>query len=200
MPITKRGPEPITSTRCSGPMLWELSGLTKSSRIHQIDEHTRLVGLFPDNIYVQRLVDRAETLGISFATSPVKEQWLYHPEHERIYVWEPDLALQSLSYLVVILAHELGHARDFEENPAHLRLTRNLLWSEVPHSVEIAAFVNGFAILKELWIPVSLDQYILMISPEIAVDVRRQIEGFRVCCLLSPRRASTTVQRAQAAS
>lgn len=159
-----------------------------------------MTGLFPENTFLQRLIEKAEALGIAFSTSPVPEQWLYHPEHRTIYVWEPDLKEESLSYLVVILAHELGHVVDFRANPLHRRLTRNLHWSEAPDEVEIAAFVYGFTILKELWIPVSLDQYVLMIAPSIAEEVRRRIERSHLCCLLSSDRPIQTSRRAQAAS
>ena len=149
--------------------------------------HERLAARFPDNPYVQRLVAKAEALNVSFDSSPVENNWLYHPYQRRLYIWEPDLDSQSLSYLVVILAHELGHAVDFDDNPHHLRTLRNHHWLDVPDEVELAAFVQGFRILKELAIPVSLDHYEQMIEQPMAARVRRQIES-NLCCLLSAPR------------
>lgn len=163
----------------------------------RLREHRRLLARFPVNRYVRRLVAKAEAMGISFAPSPVAEQWLYHPEDRIIYVWEPDLERESLSYIVVVLAHELGHAVDFSTNPLHLRLVRDLHWSQVPVEIEVAAFVQGFRILKELSIPVSLDQYERMISPAIAATVRRRLETYHLCCLLS--HAGAAQQPAEAA-
>ena len=162
--------------------------------------HARLTALFPANPFVQRLVARAEAMGITFAPSPVEEQWFYHPDDRTLYVWEPDLDDQSLSYLVVILAHELGHAADFDNNPLHLHLTRGLHWSEVPLEIEIAAFVQGFRILKELGIPISLDQYECMIAPAIAPIVRNRLESYHLCCLLSPADRTAGPMSAPAAS
>ncbi len=147
--------------------------------------HERLAARFPDNPYVQRLVSKAEALDVTFDVSPIENNWLYHPEQRRLYIWEPDLDSQSLTYLVVIMAHELGHVVDFDNNPMLKRLTRRLHWLEVPDEVEIAAFVHGFRILKELSIPVSLDHYEQMIEQPMAARVREQIETRHLCCLLS---------------
>lgn len=147
--------------------------------------HQRLVARFPDNPYVRRLVSEAEALGVTLDTSPVENNWLYHPGQRRLYVWEPDLESQSLSYLVVILAHELGHVVDFDRNPDHRRALQNRHWLDVPDEVELAAFVEGFRILKELSIPVSLDHYEQMIEEPMATHVRRHIETHLLCCLLS---------------
>lgn len=142
-----------------------------------------LLDKFPDNPYIQRLLDKAAELNVTIARSPVHEQWLYHPDHRTLYVWEPDLDEESLSYLVVVLAHELGHVVDFDENPRRRAVTRYLHWSQVPDEIEIAAFVEGFHILKELSVPISLDDYTMMIEPPIAASVRERIES-SVCCLL----------------
>lgn len=147
--------------------------------------HERLAARFPDNPYVQRLVSKAEALNVTFDASPIEEHWLYHPDQRRIYIWEPDLESQSLTYLVVILAHELGHVVDFDRNPHHRRASKNRHWLDVPDEVELAAFVQGFRILKELSIPVSLDHYEQMIEEPMARRVRRQIETNLLCCLLS---------------
>lgn len=147
--------------------------------------HEELAERFPDNVYVRRLVSKADELNVSFDSSPIEAQWLYHPDQRVVYVWEPDLAEQSLSYLVVILAHELGHVVDFDNNPKHRRATRNLHWLEVPDEIELAAFVQGFRILKELAIPISLDQYEQMIEEPMGILVRQKIENNHLCCLLS---------------
>lgn len=154
--------------------------------IHQADrEHERLRSRFPENEYIRRLLGKAASLGVRFAKSPVFEQWLYHPEHRTIYVWEPDLTEESLTYLVVVLAHELGHVTDFDKNPRHQRIASTLHWLQVPDEIEIAAFVQGFRILKELWIPISLDEYILMIHPPLGARVRERIERHHLCCIMS---------------
>jgi|LFRM01.2.fsa_nt_gb antirestriction protein ArdC len=148
---------------------------------------------FPDNKYVQRLLKHCRTMNIKLAGSPVREQWFYHPEQRTIYVWPPDLTYQSLSYLVVILAHELGHAMDFDSHPGHVAVIRNRHWSRTPLFIEQAAFVNGFCLLKQLQIPCSLDQYAAMIEPPMAERVVNEIENNHLCCLLSsPRRALST--------
>lgn len=148
-------------------------------------EHKRLESRFPENEFVRRLLVKAASLGVRFAKSPIFEQWLYHPEHRTIYVWEPDLTNQSLTYLVVVLAHELGHVTDFDNNPRHQRIASTLHWLQVPDEIEIAAFVQGFRILKELWIPISLDQYVLMIHPPLGARVRERIETQHLCCIMS---------------
>ena len=142
---------------------------------------------FPVNTYVQRLLARCQEMDIALAGSPVYEQWLYHPTRRTIYVWAPDLAGQSLSYLVVILAHELGHAVDFDTHPSHVALTRNLHWTETPFFIERAAFVNGFRILKELHVPISQQDYAAMIDDPMANEVVKEIEQRHLCCLLSNR-------------
>lgn len=146
---------------------------------------------FPANQHVQRLLGRCRSMGVHLATSPVHEQWLYHPAYRSIYVWEPDLDMQSLSYLVVIMAHELGHAVDFDANPEHVTLTHDLHWSQTPAFIERAAFVNGFCILKELDIPVSLEHYTAMIEEPMGQEVVAEIERDHLCCLLSPSRCPT---------
>lgn len=108
---------------------------------------------FPKNPYVQRLLARASAMGIRLRESDVHEQWLYHPGTRTIYVWQPDLASQSLSYLVVILAHEIGHAIDFDLHPQHRTITRHLHWSEAPDFIERNAFVYAYLLLQELNIP-----------------------------------------------
>ncbi|GEM_PF-2003570 len=148
-------------------------------------EHEAIIAQFPPNPYLERLVEKALALGITFESSPVPEQWLYHPGRRAILVWEPDLKEQSLSYLVVVLAHEIGHAVDFDENPDHLVAAKELHWLDVPWEVEAAAFIHGFRLLKELWVPISLDDYQMMIEEPVATMVRQAIEEEHLCCLLS---------------
>jgi len=137
---------------------------------------------FPDNPYIQRLLAEAEQMGIRLAKSPVPEQWLYHPEHRIIYVWLPDLRGASLSYITMVLAHELGHARDFDRNPQHRETVRTLHWSAVPDHIERAAFIHGFLILQELRVPVDLEQYLAMIEEPMASQVREALKQ-RLCVL-----------------
>lgn len=144
-----------------------------------------IITRFPANTYVHRLISLACHLGIRFTASDVHEQWLYHPEYRTIYVWEPDLVDQSLSYLVVVLSHELGHALDFDASPELRRITRDLHWSDVPDSIERSAFVRGFLILQELGIPINLRAYTSMIQEPMATEVAREIESDRLCCLVS---------------
>lgn len=144
----------------------------------------RIARRFPANVYVRRLVEAALSMGIAFEPSPVPGEWMYHPGRRAILVWEPDLRHQSLSYLVAILAHELGHALDLHRRAR----PPGAAGSAVPpagrlRKMEQAAFVYGFLLLKSLAIPVSLSQYTAMIEPPMdeAVDgaLRR-----RLCCLL----------------
>lgn len=149
-------------------------------------EETSLWENFPLNSHINSLLQRCLDMHVSLQTSPVPEQWLYHPAFRTIYIWEPDLKRQPLSYLVVILAHELGHAVDFDNHPEHALQVRDIHWSQAPDHVERAAFVNGFHILKELRIPVSLHDYLLMIDENMGAQVKRALDR-EMCCLLSPR-------------
>lgn len=150
---------------------------------------------FPGNVHIAALLHRCQEMQVSLGISLVPEQWLYHPKYRTIYVWEPDLQEQSLSFLVLIIAHELGHAYDFDQHPAHAQLIQNMHWSKVPDFVEREAFVNGFHILKELKIPFSMQHYLMMIDQQMADQVRQQLEG-EMCCLLSPRSASALTRPA----
>ena len=155
-----------------------------ASREH---EATRpLAEAFPRNPYVRRLVDFALARGIRFEESPLPEQWMYHPGRRAILLWPPDLSQQTLSYLVLILAHELGHACDFDRHPRlmeHLQRTGDL---RLHRAVERSAFVRGFILLKRLQIPVSLSQYVAGILPPMDEEVRRAL-GRRLCCLMDAR-------------
>ncbi|HLT59488.1 MAG TPA: hypothetical protein VKZ69_12045 [Limnochordales bacterium] len=141
----------------------------KSGRLHPT--HRAVRRLFPANVYVQRLLDRLEALGVGLGISTEPGQWLYHPGYRTLWVWEPDLRTQPLSYLVVILAHELGHVLDFDENPHYRAITRDLHWTAVPDEIECSAFVRGFLLLRELAVPIHLGQYLAMIETPMAAQV-----------------------------
>ena len=133
-------------------------------------------GLFPHNVYVQRLLQKAMALDVLFLDSQVEEQWLYHPDYRTLCVWLPDLAAGSLSYLVVMLAHELGHVLDFDAKPRYLDAIRGVPWFAVPYEIELSAFVSGFQIIQELDIPITLEQYCQMIEKPMA-DLVAQVVG-----------------------
>ncbi|NMB26239.1 MAG: hypothetical protein GX986_11995 [Firmicutes bacterium] len=124
--------------------------------------------LFPRNLYVERLLEKAASLNVLFLNSQVEEQWLYHPEHRALCIWLPDLEAGSLSYLVVMLAHELGHVLDFDARPWYLDAIRDVPWFAAPLEIELSAFVSGFAVLQELDIPITLEQYCQMIEEPMA--------------------------------
>lgn len=146
-----------------------------------LDIHRLIVEHFPKNPFVDRLVKKAASLDVIFAPSTVEEQWLYHPDLRTIYVWLPDLGEASLSYIVMVLSHELGHVIDFDNNDEHYMMTRDLHWTEAPERVEEAAFVYGYIILQELSVPFTLDQYITMIEPPMAERVRQTLERDYLC-------------------
>lgn len=130
-----------------------------------------LAARFPSNPYVSRLLRAARRLQVRLDSSDVPGQWLYRPDERTLYVWEPDLTGESLSFLVVILAHELGHVLDLDERPEHRAIIRSLHWSQVPWEIERAAFIRGFRILEALRIPVSLEAYLQMIEEPAASEV-----------------------------
>lgn len=142
-------------------------------KLHSVDRAVR--GLFPDNVYVQRLLNCLRTLNVRLGVSTEWEQWLYHPKYRTLWVWKPDLHTQPLTYIVVILAHEIGHVLDFDEKPHYKTVTSNLHWSEVPAEIERSAFVRGFILLQQLSIPVTLPQYLHMIEPHMAASVEREL-------------------------
>lgn len=143
----------------------------------------RIVRRFPPNVYLRRLVRTALALGIAFEPSPVPEQWMYHPGRRAILVWQPDLRRQSLSYLVVIMAHELGHALDFDRRPRAAPGPGRGAPPGEDLETEQQACVLGFLLLKQLHVPVSLSQYLQMLEPPLAARVQRALAG-RLCCLL----------------
>ncbi|MBO8141275.1 MAG: hypothetical protein H0Z37_03725 [Firmicutes bacterium] len=140
-----------------------------SRRLHPA--HRAVRRLFPPNVYVQRLLNKLEALHVGLRPSREWQQWLYHPAYRVLLVWEPDLRTQPLSYLVVILAHEIGHVLDFDEKPHYRALTRHLRWWQVPDEIERSAFVRGFSVLQELAVPVTLEQYLTMMEPRMAAQV-----------------------------
>lgn len=131
--------------------------------------------LFPEHPYVRSLLDCLRTLNVRLAISTEVEQWLYHPKYRTLWVWEPDLRTQPLAYIVVILAHEIGHVLDFDEKPHYVEITKNLHWSEVPDEIERSAFVRGFLLLQQLRIPMTLEQYLFMIEQPMAAEVEEEI-------------------------
>ena len=131
--------------------------------------------LFPKNIYVQRLLGKAASLHVFFLDSQVEEQWLYHPDYRTLCVWLPDLEDGSLSYLVVMLAHELGHVVDFDMKPYYLEAIQDIPWFAVPIEIELSAFVTGFQLIQDLDIPVTLAQYCQMIESPM---------GYLVACIV----------------
>lgn len=133
--------------------------------------------LFPRNLYIDRLLKKAASLGVLLLDSQVEEQWLYHPEYRTLCIWLPDLKDSSLSYLVVMLAHELGHVLDFDTKPWYWDAIRDLPWFAVPPRIELSAFVSGFAIIQELRIPITLEQYCQMIEEPMAQLVYQSIGG-----------------------
>ena len=146
----------------------------------------QLAEAFPRNTYVRRLVDFALARGIRFEESPVPEQWMYHPGRRAILLWPPDLREQTLSYLVLVLAHELGHACDFERHPRLMERLQRTGDPRLLRAVERSAFVRGFVLLKRLQIPVSLSQYVAGILPPMDAEVGRALTG-RLCCLMDAR-------------
>lgn len=119
-------------------------------------------------------------------------EWMYHPGRRAIVVWLPDLERQSLSYLVTIMAHELGHAMDFDAMPGLPgRLFGASRDAVQERRAEERAFVRGFLILQECGIPVSLRQYVAMIEEPMARRVERLLRR-RVCSLLDATGAAAS--------
>ncbi|MCL4516763.1 MAG: hypothetical protein M1379_14435 [Firmicutes bacterium] len=136
---------------------------------------------FPENSHLAKLARKTHELGIRFAPSDVHELWFYQPADRTIYVWEPDLRNEPIAYLVVILAHELGHVIDFAQHPSHREMTRHLHWSQVPAEVEFSAFITGYCLLQELEIPLSVEDYTFFIDPRMAGQVRAALAAREAC-------------------
>ncbi|MGE5508095.1 MAG: hypothetical protein ACM3RP_06410 [Chitinophagales bacterium] len=129
----------------------------------------------PPNEYLDRLVAKARELNVKMEKSEIYELWFYYPPERAIAVWEPDLAQMPLSFVLTLFAHELGHVMDFDAHPALAAQTRHLHYSEVPLEIEVTGFVNGYRILQELAIPLSLDEYLWYIEQPLAAEVRRRL-------------------------
>lgn len=147
----------------------------------------QVLPFFPPNRYITSLLRRALGMGIYFARSRVPEQWLYVPDCRTIFVWMPDLTQQPLSFITVILAHELGHAVDFDSNPALVDTIRTVHWSQIPAEMELSAFVEGFHILTELEIPIDLLQYAQMIEEPMGSRFLVAIKQERLARSTPPR-------------
>lgn len=165
-------PKPIVPPHTGAP---DIIRHPDSHRLHPA--HRAIRRLFPANVFVQRLLQRLESLNVRLGVSTEPEQWLYHPGYRTLWVWEPDLRTQPLSYLVVILAHEIGHVLDFDEKPHYRAVTRDLHWSQVPDEIECSAFVRGFQLLQELAVPMTLSQYLQMIERPMADQVHAWLTG-----------------------
>ncbi|HEY8417183.1 MAG TPA: hypothetical protein VIK93_03995 [Limnochordales bacterium] len=164
----------------------------KSGRLHPT--HRAVRRLFPGNIYVQRLLAKLEQLNVGLGISSEPGQWLYHPAYRTLWVWVPDLRTQPLSYLVVILAHELGHVLDFDEKPHYRAITRDLHWAQVPDEIECSAFVRGFLLLQELGVPISLGEYLAMIETPMAAQVGWELLTAHGWAMAAPARAPAAAQ------
>ena len=169
----------------------------KSGRLHPA--HRAVRRLFPGNIYVQRLLAKLEELNVGLGVSSEPGQWLYHPAYRTLWVWVPDLRTQPLSYLVVILAHELGHVLDFDEKPHYRTITRDLHWTDVPDEIECSAFVRGFFLLQELGVPISLGEYLAMIETPMAAQVGWELLTTHRWILTAPACSPAATQSVAAA-
>ncbi len=108
---------------------------------------------------------------------------MYHPGRRAILVWGPDLSRQSISYLVAIMAHELGHALDFDQHSSRAAMLGRRHASIHDMEMEQAACVEGFLLIRRLRIPFSLRQYLSMLEPPLSGRVQAELEA-RLCCLL----------------
>lgn len=148
-----------------------------SPKFAEIADELTVRERFPDNIYVQRLLDYLQRLNVRLDVSTEPEQWLYVPRERSLWVWMPDLHTQPLTYIVVILAHEIGHVLDFDANPHYKAIIEDLHWSEVPDHLERTAFVRGFHVLQQLHIPITLPQYVSLIEQPMADAVLRELQA-----------------------
>ncbi|MBO8126330.1 MAG: hypothetical protein H0Z38_03735 [Firmicutes bacterium] len=132
---------------------------------------------WPQNQYFQLLMDKAWQLNVELRSSKIHELWYYRPESRTIFVWEPDLTNEPLTYLVTIFAHELGHVKDFDRNPEFITRTRDLHYSDVPWDIEFSAFLTGYQIIQEAGIPLKPEAYAFFISPPMQQQVLEAILG-----------------------
>lgn len=131
----------------------------------------------PANEYLDRLVAKAEELGVELQKSEIDELWFYYPPERAIAIWEPDLYAQPLGFVLTVLAHELGHVVDFDGDPGLVELTRNLHFSKVPMEIEVSGFVTGYRILQEAGIPLTIDDYTFFIEEPMSSQVRAILTG-----------------------
>lgn len=134
---------------------------------------------FPGDQNVDKLLGFARKLGVNFLPSEVHEQWLYHPAERIMTVWLPDLSAGNTDFVIVMLAHELGHVVDFDRHPEYLQHLRGLHWSEVPRQIESSAFVTGFKILLTLGIPADPRVYAAYVDGLPTEDLLRSLEKAR---------------------
>lgn len=126
----------------------------------------------PSHVYLDRLVAKAQALGVDLQKSEIDGLWFYYPPERAIAIWEPDLYQQPLDFLLMLLAHEIGHVIDFDANPALVEVTRNLHFSQVPMQIEVSGFVTGYRVLQEAAIPLSIADYTFYIEEPLAGRVR----------------------------
>ncbi len=128
--------------------------------------------ILPSHEYLDRLVAKAEELGVELQKSEIDELWFYYPPERAIAIWEPDLYQQPLGFVLTVLAHELGHVLDFDADPHLAEATRNLHYSQIPLEIEVSGFVTGYRILQEAGIPLTVDEYTFFIEEPLAHCVR----------------------------
>jgi hypothetical protein len=128
-------------------------------------------------VYLDRLADKASELGVALQKSEIDQLWFYYPPERAIAVWEPDLTEQPLGFVLTVFAHELGHVVDFDANPQLAAATRHLHFSQVPSEIEVSGFVNGYRILQEAGIPLTIADYTFFIEEPLACRVRALLSG-----------------------
>ena len=125
---------------------------------------------FPQNTFINALVQFALLRGVKFALSPIP-LWHYRPDKRTIYYWKDDLVFQPLEFVITALAHELGHVVDFELHPEKAQVIAYLGVDDVPDDLEISAFLTGFRIIKELKIPVTAHRYVHWIAEPLKKQI-----------------------------
>ncbi|MGE5553140.1 MAG: hypothetical protein ACM3XZ_04370 [Betaproteobacteria bacterium] len=143
----------------------------------QAGRHSDRSLTLPSQVYLDRLVAKADELGVELQKSEIDELWFYYPPERAIAIWEPDLYEQPLGFVLTVLAHELGHVMDFDADPNLAEATRSLHYSEVPLEIEVSGFVTGYRILQEADIPLTVDDYVFFIEEPLAHCVRAQLLG-----------------------
>lgn len=136
----------------------------------------RIRQAFPPHPYIQALLEELARLQVVLAPSAVPEQWLYHPRDRVLTVWLPDLQQPNLSFLLVMLTHELGHILDFDRHPERLGIIQARHWSQVPLQLEEEAFVQGFRRLQQLHVFLDPEAYAAFIQPPLAQRVLLRLQ------------------------